>query len=599
MAIYGRTFNIIDLTKGTVEITQPTHGSISTNISSGYVGETCRIYSSMDKGYAISYYLVNGSKINGSSFKLVSGSNAITAVETTSSDSETTTYYTLTLMYEKDGVIDNSLTATKEIAKNSYVNVNNTNYLLNDTNYTLESISPSSSFYMTSNRTITYSYSKKEVDYNPFDYMNISCYKYGEWDFEVMETAPFETVDINFTCVSYTSSSASSETTASYSLSLDINGHDHEAVSIGSNVYSKITCKAKTNLKNASTYTKSFENGTKPSDEITVPIKIYINGTHNKTVEQQYKIGDSFSMSELGNSLNPDSSKYDYSGSNISATNATVYNGMSIELYYKTKSTTTDTYYTLTVNYYTGGSLYTNNTYSIKSGTVVSPSSYKLSSAPSGYEFDSCSPSSSFTMSSDKTISIYYITSFSLSAPSLSASISSGSYKLSTSSLGSTTASAVYSLTSGTAKVKVTNNNSTTVNVTINGSSCGTLSSGSSETYSVSTTGSIRVSFSATVGGKAYTSSNSASVATSLNKSIYITNSDGTCNLTISSGGLDGTSTKICQAKATVSGDKSICSYSTKSGTSACCSNQANCLILDTGCPITFDSVSWDSTITV
>lgn len=65
-------------------------------------------------------------------------------------------------------------------------------------------------------------------------------------------------------------------------------------------------------------------------------------------------------------------------------------------------------YHTLTVNHYLGSTsnLYDTETYQIEDGTRVNPANYVISI--SGYTFSSSQPSSSFTMSSDRTINLMY-----------------------------------------------------------------------------------------------------------------------------------------------------------------------------------------------
>ena len=68
------------------------------------------------------------------------------------------------------------------------------------------------------------------------------------------------------------------------------------------------------------------------------------------------------------------------------------------------------TYYTLTINHYLGSTsdLYKKETKKILEGTRVDPSDYTITI--SGYTFSSSQPSSSFTMSSDRTINLLYTT---------------------------------------------------------------------------------------------------------------------------------------------------------------------------------------------
>ena len=85
MAIYGKKIYIFNGAVTSVIIdTTSFHGTITASSLTPRVGERVNLSCSMNSGYSLRYYALNGEKITGSSFIAKEGTNTITAVDTTS-----------------------------------------------------------------------------------------------------------------------------------------------------------------------------------------------------------------------------------------------------------------------------------------------------------------------------------------------------------------------------------------------------------------------------------------------------------------------------------------------------------------------------------
>lgn len=599
--IYGKPVYTGNLKVGTITISNPEHGALSTNKKSGFVGETITISSSMNTNYTVSYFTLNGTKISGSSFRLLEGENVVSCVESYSAPSANDDAV-LTLKYYKNDTIDSNLTKTKTFSKNSFVNPSN--YVIDITGYKCDSYSPATSFTITNDTTISYYYIE-EKEYNPFDYITISTVHSvgsdnmtnGKVKFTLSSDAPFDYcyIDNADGGIVYYDYNTSEEVRVQETLYKGKSVYSEEWSFNGEEAYLEMELNATSSLSGAKTYYKTYSYGTKPSAvDVIVAILTYLDGDLAYTYDHYAKEGETLSMSSLINKYMPNT-KSEYSSSNITTSTVVATDDLTIYIYYKTKDSssdnneTTKTYYTLTVYHYNDDTLYTSETYQIEKGTVVKPSDYQLSYPKTGWAYESTRPSSSFTMSSNKSITIYYAsTGLSVSLPALSSIyIKSGTYKLESSSTSATRSSASYSLTSGTASFTCQNTNSFGVAVYANSSYVGSLgaNTNASFTCNVGSSGSISVYFVATNGSDNYSSGTAtASVSTTTTKSITC-DSNGSCSKGTCSVG--------------VSGDTDYCEYTTTSGEETCCSNATTSCMVLVMCPVYISSCTWDSTITI
>lgn len=160
--VYGKyAFFKAAVQTGTVTITNPTGGTITASKVSGNEGDTITLSISLSSNYYLSSYTVNGTAISGSSFTLKAGENTVTASVYYSAPVDPTpsvTYYTLTVKYVDSSGSTLATSDTYSIA--SGTTVTPSDYDASVSSYNVSSRSPSSSFTMYYNKTITITYTK-------------------------------------------------------------------------------------------------------------------------------------------------------------------------------------------------------------------------------------------------------------------------------------------------------------------------------------------------------------------------------------------------------------------------------------------------------
>lgn len=160
--IYGKyAFFKAAVQTGTVTITNPTGGTITASKTSGNEGDTITLSISLSSNYYLSSYTVNGAAISGSSFTLKAGENTVTASVYYSAPVDPTpsvTYYTLTVKHVNTSGTTVATSDTYSIA--SGTSITPSDYDASVSGYNVSSRSPSSSFTMYSNKTITITYTK-------------------------------------------------------------------------------------------------------------------------------------------------------------------------------------------------------------------------------------------------------------------------------------------------------------------------------------------------------------------------------------------------------------------------------------------------------
>ena len=135
----------------------------------------------------------------------------------------------------------------------------------------------------------------------------------------------------------------------------------------------------------------------------TVTVKLYKDNSLYSTKYLSYESGSTCNPNSLAISYQP--TGYEI-GSTSPTSSFSVYTTRTVYIYYVTP---TPTYYDLTMYLYKDNSLYKTITNSYASGSTINPSSLAGSNCPSGYKVDSYSPSSSFTITSDTSLTIYYV----------------------------------------------------------------------------------------------------------------------------------------------------------------------------------------------
>lgn len=419
MAIYGRKVYITTTKTGTVTLTTPAHGTLASSISSGIVGESVTITSSMQTNYYISKYYVNDTAINGNTFKLVEGSNVVTCDEyyqQPSSGGSGTRYYTLTTEYYINSVLDSSLTKTYPISAYSYVRPSVYAKEINQATYSY--CEPLNEFIMVNNTTIKYYYDKEIIPTlsNVTITRNQSA---GSVSFtnnnEVPITIQFDTIQYytNGEYKTATSSNMTLESGASDTLSLST-PLDY--------VYLYLVNTKDTNDK------RPFTSGTIPTRLLSPTITVssgYPYKTSSNLYIHKFNVSNSNSTSVTFSFVSSESSTQRTrsisanSSVDIEFTNTVI--SCSIVGYF-TKSgyiTSFDsdctsvyvdptTYYTLRV-YRTAptGTSTLYDTYQIASGTTIKPSDY-TPPTPDGWRLDTYAPSSSFIMARDREIYFSY-----------------------------------------------------------------------------------------------------------------------------------------------------------------------------------------------
>lgn len=420
--VYGKNVYITTSKTGTVTLTNPAHGTIAASKTSGLVGETIILTSSMQTNYYISKYLVNSTAISGNSFKLVEGENAVTCEEYYQAPSVGETEYTLTCQYYLDDVLSSSRTKTYAIKANAIVNPSN--YETDISNYDFVSVDPISSFVMTGNRTIKLYYEKQE-EINPFDYITVTNYNDLYLRIVLANDGPIDSVDLTSSGGTVQNGTLTNSISFNGTITKTMSGRTNDFNLSAVTYYSiRLSC-----TYNGTAYSKTFTYGTYltklNSPYITKERTSYDNtsgqtffqwrvrNTNDVSVTFHYTIdgGTVFSttipstsyeiISELLYTSSSTLRGY-FSSSNPSYADSS-YSSLTL-----THTIIEETYYTLTVvQYDPTGTVYKTNTYEIKEGTVVDPNDY-LPTAPSGWVIGEYAPKTSFTMSRDRTISVNF-----------------------------------------------------------------------------------------------------------------------------------------------------------------------------------------------
>ena len=146
-----------------------------------------------------------------------------------------------------------------------------------------------------------------------------------------------------------------------------------------------------------------YEDPTPSPTYYTVTVKLYKDNSLYSTKYLSYESGSTCNPNSLAISYQP--TGYEI-GSTSPTSSFSVYTTRTVYIYYVTP---TPTYYDLTMYLYKDNSLYKTITNSYASGSTINPSSLAGSNCPSGYKVDSYSPSSSFTITSDTSLTIYYV----------------------------------------------------------------------------------------------------------------------------------------------------------------------------------------------
>ena len=650
--LYGKYLLIKTGTStGTVAITQVEHATISASATSGNEGDKITISITIDTGYKLSNFVINGVNTTSNTFNLKEGENTVTAVvyktdqliapllskssntydaysfyisnqntttvyyhidnfkvatlksgeskyceytwgtsETyaafsvtfsdpneTYSDSESSTvgfirpekeitYYTLTLVYSG---CDKS-NDTYQIEANTTVNPNN--YGVAPSGYTIKSRSPSSNFTMLSDTTIT-----------------ITC----------------EEEKVYYTLTIVYSGCSKSNDTYSIEAGTIINPSNYGSAPTGYKVSSRSPSDNFTMNSDATITITCVEETT------YYTLTILYSGCSKDSETYQIKSGTTVYPSNYGTA--PSGYKVD---SRSPSSSFTMTKDTTIAVYCSEDTTV----YTLTIRY--SGCSKSDESYPISSGVTVNPSSY--GTAPSGYKITSRSPSSSFTMTSNKTITIYCeedssATTYVLSLWYYCTSYSTTKYK--NVAAGATVNPMTYaagSLPSGyritdcspSSSFTMTGNTEITIYIE---KYCYTLtvqvvcggSTVKTTTYQIEQGDTVNPSDyqSDIPSGYEYLSiSPYSSFTMSSDKTIMISVSESkaTETATFTVYVSDFCSNNKCTSLVTGSG-KSYCDTSaTTSGgvDDACCSGTTSLCMTTTGCPYVFSSVSWDSTFT-
>lgn len=303
-----------------------------------------------------------------------------------------------------------------------------------------------------------------------------------------------------------------------------------------------------------------------------------------------------------------------------------------------TRPEKTITNYILTIVY--SGCSKANETYEIEKDTTVNPNNY--GTAPSGYTIKSRSPSSNFTMTEDKTITIYCEQEVAkLSAPIFYSESSDSSYyyayirndnavavKLylggsyretinansvtqvsgSWGSSSSVTLYAYFADTTGkyedssTSNTTITKSSATTYyTLTITYSGC----SKSDEHYSIKEKTTVYPSSYGTApSGYSITSRSPSSLFVMTSDrtiTVYCTQdtSGETATFSISISSICNSTSKQCVSSVVGTGASYCDADITGSGTEQCCSSSSSTICMDVAvCPYVFSSVNWDSSFT-
>ncbi len=149
---------------------------------------------------------------------------------------------------------------------------------------------------------------------------------------------------------------------------------------------------------------------------------LYKDNILYKTITNSYEAYTTINPSTLASNNCP--SGYSVSSYNPSSS-FTMNSDKELYIYYSEIKPLT---YTLTIQLIKDYSLYDTITQTITSGTTINPSTIASNYCPSGYTIKSYTPTSSFTMTSDATVTCEYETP-TLSAPSITYSQGTGTYK--------------------------------------------------------------------------------------------------------------------------------------------------------------------------
>lgn len=652
--LYGKYLLIKTGTStGTVAITQVEHATISASATSGNEGDKITISITIDTGYKLSNFVINGVNTTSNTFNLKEGENTVTAVvyktdqliapllskssntydaysfyisnqntttvyyhidnfkvatlksgeskyceytwgtsETyasfsvkfsdpneTYSDSESSTvgfirpekeitYYTLTLVYSGCDKTND----TYQIEANTTVNPNN--YGVAPSGYTIKSRSPSSNFTMLSDTTITITCEEEKVYYT-LTIVYSGCSKSND------------TYSIEAGTIINPSNYGSAPT--GYKVS---SRSPSDNFTMNSDATITITCVEETTYY---TLTILYSGCSKDSETYQIKSSTTVYPSNYGTAPSGYKV----------DSRSPSSS-------------FTMTKDTTIVVYCSEDTTV----YTLTIRY--SGCSKADETHTISSGVTVNPSSY--GTAPSGYKITSRSPSSSFTMISNKTITIYceedsstttyytltiyyyYGTTYGFTKTK---SIAAGSTVYPSSVAASYIPSGYKAVSySPDSYINMNSDKELTVylevkNYTLfvyidcNGSII------KSNSYSVENGSTVNPNDykSEVPSGYTYdsiTPSSSFTMNSDKSITIYVNESKTTETVTFTVYVSDICSNNKCTSLVTGSG-KSYCDTSaTTSGgvDDACCSGTTSLCMTTTGCPYVFSSVSWDSTFT-
>lgn len=377
---------------GTVDITQVEHATITASATSGSEGDLIYLNITLEENYKLANYVVNGKNITNTSFNLKEGTNTVTAV-----------------VYKIDQLIAPVLTRIKEEYEKYSFYISNTNsssvyyyldglkigtlksgesklyeYTWGDseqtTFYSVKFTDPNKTYSDSNEATIWFIRPEKKITYYTLTIVYSGCSKASEtYDIEKDTTVNPNNYGAAPSGYTIKSRSPSSNFTMTEDKTITITCEQEVA-----KLSSPIFYSESSDLTYYYAYIRN---------DNAVAVKLYLNGSYKETIS-------AYSVTQVSGSWGSSSSVtlyayfVDTTGQyeDSSTSNTTI-----------TKSSSSDTYYTLTITY--SGALKSDETYSIKAKTTINPASY--GTAPSGYSISSRSPSSLFVMNSDRTITVY------------------------------------------------------------------------------------------------------------------------------------------------------------------------------------------------
>lgn len=375
---------------GTVSITQVDHATITASATSGSEGDLIYLSITLEENYKLANYVVNGKNITNNSFNLKEGTNTVTAV-----------------VYKVDQLITPVLTKIKEEYESYSFYISNTNS--ETVYYYLDSVKKTT-LKSGESKLIEYTWGETETTtFYDVKFADPNNVKQDSNTATIWFTRPEKTITYYTLTIVYSGCSKASET---YDIEKDttVNPNNYGTAPSGYTITSRspsanftmtadktitVTCEQET-TKLSSPYFYNESSGSEYysayiRNDNSSTVKLYVNGSYKETMSA-YAItqvsGSWGSNTKITLSAYFVDTSGKYADSSISSTTIT-------------KSTTTT--YTLTVTY--SGCSKADQTYPISSGVTVNPSYY--GSAPSGYHITSRSPSSSFVMTSNATITIY------------------------------------------------------------------------------------------------------------------------------------------------------------------------------------------------